>query len=55
MKNKIEVCIEDIIKDIDELMKDSDSELYQDLVELKDIFKDLKEEPLENFEKLKEE
>lgn len=55
MKNKIEVCIEDIIKDIDELMKDIGVELYQDLVELKDIFKDLKEEPLENFEKLKEE
>lgn len=55
MKNKIEVCVEDIIKDIDELMKDSDSELYQDLVELKDVFKDLKEEPMENFKKLKEE
>lgn len=55
MKNKIGMYIEDIIKDIDELMKDGDSELYQDLVELKDVFKELKEEPLENFEKLKEE
>lgn len=55
MKNKIEVCIEAIIKDIDELMKDIGGELYQELVELKDVFKELKEEPLENFEKLKEE